>query len=145
MTEKELQAILGANPEVKAPGYERREPLTPAAKEWRKADQKKMEERFLAWWKAIGGPDLAREYRFCPGRDFRADFCHLESKVIIEIDGAYYRPGGGAHNSAGKAQYELERNKIAWELGYEVRRLPTGFKIEDVEAVLDVVVERSPA
>lgn len=142
MTERELQEILRNNPDVKAPGFEQREPLTPAAKQWLAEERKKLEERFLAWWQAIGGPELEREYAFAPGRRFRADFAHLESKVLIEIDGAYYRQGGGSHNSAGKAQYELERNKIAWSLGWEVKRLPTGFRLQDVEAVLDVVVER---
>lgn len=141
MTEKELQAILDANPEVKAPGFERREPLTPAAKAWLEAERKKLEERFLAWWMAIGGPDLEREYKFAPDRRFRADFCHLGSKVIVEIDGGLAT--NGAHNSMRTYEYQQERDRLARSLGYEVRRLGTGFELWQVEAVLDCVVERS--
>lgn len=141
MTEKELEAILANNPEVKAPGFERREPLTPAAKEWAKADREKLEERFLAWWKAIGGPELERECRFAPDRQFRADFAHIESKTLIEIDGGLHI--NGSHNSQRTYAYQQDRDHTARSLGWEVRRLGTGFTIEQVEEVLDVVVDRS--
>lgn len=142
MKETELQALLRSNPEVKATGYAPRGPLTPAAKEWLAADGKKLEERFLAWWQAIGGPELEREYRFAPDRKFRADFCHLGSKVIVEIDGATFV--NGAHNRGSTYEYQQERDRIARGLGYEVMRLGTGFTIAQVEAVLDCVVERMP-
>ena len=47
MTERELQEILRNNPDVKAPGFEQREPLTPAAKQWLAEERKKLEERSL--------------------------------------------------------------------------------------------------
>lgn len=142
MTENELQQLLKGNPDLGARNLDiqRREPLTPAAKEWMQADARKLEDRFLAWWKAIGGPELQREYLFCPGRKFRADFFHEDSGVIIEIDGGLFT--NGAHNSQRTYAYQQERDRIARDLGYEVRRLGTGFTIAQVEAVLDCVVER---
>lgn len=143
MTEKELEALLAANPEVKAPGYQRRPALTPAAKEWRKADREKLEERFRVMWCMVDGPELVRQFKFCPDRDFLADFAHLGSKVIIEIDGGLFI--NGAHNKAGTYEYQQERDRIARALGWEVRRLGTGFAMEQVEAVLACVRERSGA
>lgn len=140
MTEKELQEILRNNPDVQAHGFEQRAPLTPAARQWLAEERKGLEERFLAWWKAIGGPEIEREYPFCPGRKFRADFFHEGSGVIIEIDGGLHI--GGAHNSQRTYHYQQERDRIARALGYEVMRLGTGFTLAQVEEVLDVVVER---
>jgi hypothetical protein len=43
--------------------------------------------------------DLHKEYRFAPPRRFRWDFCHLESKIAIEINGKIWGKGG---HSSGK-------------------------------------------
>jgi len=40
----------------------------------------RLEARFELLWRAQGGPDLQKEFRFHPVRKWRADFAHLESK-----------------------------------------------------------------
>jgi len=143
ITENALKTLLQKNPDIRTQDdVLQREPMTPAARTWLAADRKKLEDRFLAWWKSIGGPELAREYRFAPQRRFRADFCHMASKTIVEIDGGLHI--SGAHNSQRTYAYQQERDRIARELGYEVMRLGTGFTLEQVEDALDTVVRRSP-
>ncbi len=56
----------------------------------------KPESKFLFLWRVAQGPALEREFRFHPTRKWRADFAHLESKTLIEIEGGIYV--NGRHN-----------------------------------------------
>lgn len=62
------------------------------------------EAAFALMWDDLGGPALERQYRFHPVRRWRADFAHLESKTLIEIDGGVWvrgrhvRPDGFARD-----------------------------------------------
>ncbi len=47
-------------------------------------------DRFLMLWKAVGGPPLEREYRFHAERRWRADFAHLQARVLIEVEGGIW-------------------------------------------------------
>jgi hypothetical protein len=47
----------------------------------------RLESRFELLWRALGGPVLAKEFRFHPVRKWRADFAHLPSHTLIEIEG----------------------------------------------------------
>ncbi|HLG65562.1 MAG TPA: DUF559 domain-containing protein [Ktedonosporobacter sp.] len=47
-----------------------------------------IEERFLAFWQRFNIPyTLIRQHKIGP---YYADFAHLESRTVIEIDGAAY-------------------------------------------------------
>jgi len=46
----------------------------------------RLEERFLMLWKHTNGPPLERECRFHHERLLRADFAHVEARVLIEIE-----------------------------------------------------------
>jgi hypothetical protein len=56
----------------------------------------RLETRFELLWRAQGGPELEKEFRFHPVRRWRADFAHLKSKTLIEIEGGIYV--NGRHN-----------------------------------------------
>ena len=58
----------------------------------------KLESRFLFLWRVAQGPPLEREFRFHPERKWRADFAHLASRTLIEIEGGIFIPGGGRHS-----------------------------------------------
>ena len=53
----------------------------------------RLESRFELLWRALAGPTLEKEFRFHPVRKWRADFAHLESKTLIEIEGGIYVNG----------------------------------------------------
>lgn len=53
----------------------------------------RLEDRFLMLWKAVGGPPLEKEYRFHAARRWRADFAHLQARVLIEVEGGIWVNG----------------------------------------------------
>jgi len=70
-----------------------------------------LEERFLMLWNHINGPDLEREYRFDAKRRWRADFAHVEARVLIEIEGGIWV--NGRHNRAAGFNADLEPSRLA--------------------------------
>lgn len=53
----------------------------------------KLEQRFALLWRSLGGPALEREFRFHPTRKWRADFAHIPSRTLIEIEGGIWVRG----------------------------------------------------
>lgn len=86
-----------------------------------KTPPSRLEERFLRLWKAVDGPELEREFRFDPGRRWRADFAHLESWSLIEIEGGIWI--NGRHNRAAGFNADLEKYLEAGLVGWRVFRL----------------------
>jgi hypothetical protein len=64
------------------------EPVRPRAK-----PPSRLEARFELLWRAQGGPELEKEFRFHPIRKWRADFAHLESRTLADT-GRYSRLHG---------------------------------------------------
>jgi hypothetical protein len=60
-----------------------------------------LEERFLFEWRKAGGGPLAREYMFHPVRKWRADFAHIESRTLIEVEGGIWMKKGRHTTGAG--------------------------------------------
>ena len=83
----------------------------------------RLELRFALYWRASGGPPLEREYRFHPTRKWRADFAHVESRTLIEVEGGIYIAGGGRHNRAAGFLADLEKYLEAALAGWRVVRL----------------------
>ena len=83
----------------------------------------RLEQRFLLYWQSLGGPVLEREYRFHPTRKWRADFAHVESRTLIEVEGGIYIAGGGRHNRAAGFLADLEKYLEAALAGWRVVRL----------------------
>lgn len=105
-------------------------PFASPARPWptTAAPRPDLEERFAAIWRELRGPRLEREFRFHPERRWRADFAHLPSKTIFELDGAVWgsAPGvRGGHDGAGRIR-DCEKALAAWLLGYTVVRLVPG-------------------
>ena len=69
----------------------------------------------------IEAPQL--ENRFYGLRRWRADMIWLDQKLIVEIEGGLYVPGGGRHQRMGGIQKDMEKYNTATLLGYKVLRV----------------------
>ena len=100
-----------------------------------KTPSSRLEDRFLWLWKQVGGPDLEREFRFYPERRWRADFAHIETRTLIEIEGGIWV--NGRHNRAAGFNADLEKYLAAGLDGWRVFRLgPDQIRLEVVERLV---------
>ena len=83
----------------------------------------KLESRFLFLWRVAQGPPLEREVQFHPTRKWRADFAHLASRTLIEIEGGIFLPGGGRHSRGLGYTKDAEKYLEAVLAGWTVIRL----------------------
>lgn len=92
----------------------------------------------MVLWRALGGPPLDREFRFHPERKWRADFAHLPSRLLLEIEGGVFVQG--RHNRAAGFIADAEKHLSAWLSGWAVVRL-TGPQItaENIARIIDRV------
>lgn len=81
----------------------------------------RLEARFLRLWEAIGGPPLEREFRFHPGRRWRADFAHLPSRTLVEIEGGIWLRG--RHTRPQGFLADIEKYFEAAMAGWRVLRI----------------------
>lgn len=86
----------------------------------------KLEETLWIYLKAICAqynfelPE--REYAFCEGRKWRADFCWPVRKVIVEVEGGVWT--GGRHSRGGRSFLnDMEKYNTAAILGYRLLRV----------------------
>ena len=103
--------------------------------------QSRLESKFQLLWRVAGGPRLEREVRFHPSRKWRADFAHLPTRTLIEIEGGIFLRKGGRHNRgagyAKDAEKYLEAAMADWTvLRLTERQLEIGF-IERIVAFLN--------
>lgn len=98
----------------------------------------KLEDQFLALWQMLGGPSLEQEYRFHPKRKWRADFCHVDSRTLIEIEGGVWSQG--RHTRGAGYIADCRKYNAAVALGYRVFRLATGMiTAQDIESIIDCI------
>jgi very-short-patch-repair endonuclease len=98
----------------------------------------RLEKRFELLWRAQGGPELEKEFRFHPTRRWRADFAHLESRTLIEIEGGIYI--NGRHNRGAGFAADLEKYLEASLDGWRVIRLgPNEITTEHVGRLVNLV------
>jgi very-short-patch-repair endonuclease len=81
----------------------------------------RLERRFELLWRTLNGPKLETEFRFHPTRRWRADFAHLESRTLIELEGGVWV--GGRHNRAAGFVADSEKYFEAALGGWRVVRL----------------------
>jgi very-short-patch-repair endonuclease len=79
---------------------------------------------------------LEREFKFHPTRKWRADFAHLDSRTLIEIEGGIFT--NGRHTRGAGYAADLEKYLEATLAGWRVVRLgPRELKIETVDRVVE--------
>ena len=104
-----------------------------------KRSPSKLEDRFLFLWQLAKGPPLEREFRFHAERRWRADFAHLPSRTLIEVEGGVWVQG--RHNRAAGFNADLEKYLEAQLLGWRVFRLgPEQITRENLRRLKDVIL-----
>lgn len=88
-----------------------------------KTQASRLEAKFSLYWRGLGGPELKLEFVFHPERRWRADFAHIESRTLIEIEGGIYINGGGRHNRAAGFIADADKYLAAFLAGWSVVRL----------------------
>ena len=83
----------------------------------------RLEAKFALYWRGLGSPELQREFVFYPERKWRADFAHVGSRTLIEIEGGIFLAGGGRHNRAAGFIADAEKYLEAFLAGWNVVRL----------------------
>jgi hypothetical protein len=79
-----------------------------------------LEQQFADLWLSLYPTiDLHSEYRFSPPRRYRWDFCHLESKVAIEINGGVWMGRSGHSGGTGLVK-DYEKLCLAAAQGWRV-------------------------
>ena len=91
-----------------------------------KTPSSRLEAKFELYWRGLGGPELEREFVFHPERKWRADFAHIESRTLVEIEGGIWIQG--RHNRPQGFAADTEKYLEAALAGWHVLRL-TEFQI----------------
>lgn len=71
--------------------------------------------------------EVVREYVFAPPRKFRFDFCIIDKKIAIEVDGG--SRSHGRHNRADGFAADCEKLNLAAALGWRVFRFTTNMVV----------------
>jgi len=75
-------------------------------------------------------PPAQREFFFHPDRRWRSDFAWPDHRLLVEIEGGTWLPGGGRHNRGAGFQTDCEKYLAAFELGYYLLRFTTKMVID---------------
>ncbi len=74
----------------------------------------------------MGGLKFKRQH---PIAGFIADFCCLDRRLVIELD-------GGQHNEDANAAKDLQRTHVLEQLGFRVARFWNNDVLENIEGVM---------
>lgn len=88
------------------------------------------------WLELYPKIDLISEFKPIPKRRFRADYAHIPSKVLIEIQGATWTKGG--HSSGGGIERDYIKGNLSILHGYVTFQLSSQMITKEW---LDVIVE----
>lgn len=101
-----------------------------------------LEARFCYLWEFLEGPELLREYRFHPERRWKADFAHLPSRTLIEVEGGVWNHG--RHTSPKGFLNDAEKYLAATLDGWNVLRLTAPqIELATLRRVIHYIHERS--
>lgn len=101
-----------------------------------------LEKRFADLWDILSGPELVREFRFHKGRQWKADFAHLGSRVLIEIEGGVW--SRGRHVSPKGFLRDAEKYLTATLDGWTVIRLTSEQLTVDIaRQIIEYVNQRT--
>lgn len=82
-------------------------------------------------------PDFEEQYRYASPRKFRADFAHVPSRLLIELEGGVFTHG--AHGSVSGVLSDMERSRIASAHGWRVFRVGRKELTENPDEVVDLL------
>ena len=109
-----------------------------------KTRSSRLEAKFALYWHGLGGPELRREFVFHAERKWRADFAHVESRTLVEIEGGIFIKGGGRHNRAAGFIADAEKYLEAFLAGWNVVRLTEAqITAPNIERIIGRVTERT--
>jgi len=101
----------------------------------KRSGESKLEKRFAFLWRSLGGPALEREFKFHETRKWRADFAHMPSRTLIEIEGGIWIRG--RHTSprgfAADAEKYLEATLAGWRV---LRLVDQQIKVPTIERII---------
>jgi len=85
--------------------------------------------------------DFEQEFYFHPDRKWRADFHLIGKKILVEVEGGIWMPGGGRHTRAKGYLGDMEKYNAATMMGYQVIRFSTdqvksGHAIQQIEKMV---------
>jgi very-short-patch-repair endonuclease len=100
-----------------------------------------LEEALAFQIRAVGLKPPHREYRFAPGRQYRADFAWPNEKLLVECEGGLFSKGKGWHLSIGGYLDDIEKYNLACLLGFRVLRyaankIKSGVALSEIECAL---------
>ena len=99
------------------------------------APESPLERQFINLWQMLNGPELEREYRFEPMRRWRADFAHLASRTLLEVEGGLYQQG--RHQRLHGYQADCEKYNWATMRDWRVIRLTSAMLTPDyIESII---------
>lgn len=101
-----------------------KEPKTQARKDIDAELRQQFARQFEATWALLGGPELEKEVKFDPDRQWRADYVHRPTMTILEVDGGVYN--GGRHTRGRGFVDDCFKLNSAALHGYRVIRIATG-------------------
>jgi len=78
----------------------------------------KLEESLAQEIKLHGLPTPERQFKFHPTRKFRADFCFVDQRIIVECDGGLFIQG--RHSRGATQERDHEKRNLATRAGYRV-------------------------
>lgn len=71
-------------------------------------------------WCAKYDHEYQKEFKFCPSRKFRMDFCITDLKIGIEYEGIFSRKS--RHTSLKGYMGDIEKYNLATKMGYKILR-----------------------
>lgn len=102
------------------------------------------EEDFAYQCRAMRLPEPIRQFPFAREMDrrFTADFAWPKYRLLVEIQGGIWRPGGGAHSHPIDIERDVERQQYVAVLRYTMlpllpKQVKSGFGIELTQRVLE--------
>ena len=100
-----------------------------------------MTDLFLLLCKEHGLPLPEKEYRFHPPRRWRIDYCFVEARLAVEIEGGVWK--FGRHNFP--SGYEKDREKYNqptmdgyWLLRFTPQEVKKGYAVETVKKWFEI-------
>lgn len=133
------ELLANLSPDVRVQADEQPE-HTQANKVLETAGKRQLAQRFEALWRQVGGQELVHEHRFCLERRWRADYAHLPTQTLIELEGGTWT--NGRHTRGGGYAGDCEKYNTATMAGWRVLRLTTDMvTLEYIETLVRWIQE----